>query len=241
MAENENDKHIRHAGGIQRAEVLGEQVVAIQSTTGNDACATVTVAETHVTEVIEEDPRLQRFAKYYKRILPEDKARCSWQEVKERLLANNGHYLALANAMNEGGILFGVDKDGNPLIADDGKGPIMTGMNYCDTRKKVYFKDDECKDPTGYEMFPFSDNFERDMRKSPEIRAFERFTLKPFIVSHDRGRWLCSWLESGENPSRFPYLIDLQPYHRNAYVQGSTEFFRDPRCGVRRLLRVKKS
>lgn len=109
------------------------------------------------------------------------KEKITWQEIETRLLANNGYYLALAQEMEQEGILFGVDKDGNPLIADRGDEPIFKGMNYHDTLARVLYKHkredkydrygrmqrDEAGQsiPAGYEMFPYVPV----QNKSPEI------------------------------------------------------------------------
>lgn len=72
-------------------------------------------------DVVEADQKLKqlkRFEDQYQRFSAEDKIRWPWEIVRARLLDNNGRSLALAEEMNSGGILFGIDEKGNPLIAD---------------------------------------------------------------------------------------------------------------------------
>lgn len=148
------------------------------------------------------------------------------------------YYLRLAEDMHKRGVLFGVDAKGNPLFADGGEEPIMTDMNYGDTRRAVYSKDKEGKDPTGYEMFPYSG----EHGKSPEIQMFEGFTGKPFVKSPHGDAWRASWLESDNNPSR-PRCIGFVPHleFERAGVYIDVPHKVSSARGVRRLLRVKKT
>jgi hypothetical protein len=191
------------------------------------------------------DPRLTRFVEQYNAsgFSAESRTRCRWEEVQARLLANNGHYLALAEAMNGGGVLFGVDAEGNPLIADVDGDPMNLphcGLNYGDTRKAVYLKDTRGEwkpdNMSGYEMFPYAGNYD----KSPEILAFEQYTGQPFVVSPNKDQWRSSWLESGLSPA-WPRFVDFDPFGGHARVDADYPEDSDPRRGVRRLLRVKKS
>ena len=202
-------------------------------------------------EAVELDPRLAIFKADFDED-PAIRGKCSWAEIQTRLLANEGHYLALAKAMNEGGILFGVDTDGNPLFADRGDEPIMKGMNYKDTRDRILYKHDASDKmitdedgqpvPTGYAMFQYSGNYD----KSEEILQYESHTGKPFIKSSDftksTGEDPCSsWVESGENPLWRPGIVYFN-WH-GAYARGGHADPQNvsPNCGVRRLLRVKKA
>lgn len=197
-------------------------------------------------DAVDVDKRLERFENQYRRLTAEHKALCTWNKVRARLLNNNGRYLALADKMNLGGVLFGVDIQGNPLFADDGEEPIMTDLNYGDTRKKVYLNDPqgqwEADNMSGYEMFPYAGG-EDGYDKSYEILAFERFTEKPFVVSPNRDEWRSSWLESGENPTgprRVVFHPDF-PDFAHTRVYGDDPESHSPARGVRRLLRVKES
>jgi len=175
------------------------------------------------------------FKAQYESLKPEYKAGCTWQEVETRLAANDGRYLKLAEAMEQGGVLFGVDKDGNPLIADGGVEPILKGMNYPDTRKAVMFTEVKGKQvATGYEMFPYSG----DYNKSDEILAFEDSQNEPFVRSENKEEWRGSWLESGEKPG-WPWLVYFLPGNGDADVGGDRPQYSGPGLGVRRLLRVK--
>ncbi len=203
--------------------------------------------ELNQSEKSESSLSLARFRADFDKMDPGLKAKCPWAEISSRLLANEGRYLALAEAMNEGGILFGVDYSGNPLFADRGDEPIMKNMNYKDTRDRVLYEHDASNNmvtnkdgnpiPTGYEMFPYRGHRE----KSNEILQYEAHTKKPFVKAAN-GDWCSSWLESGENPS-LPRDIYCVTYDESTctYLGYSDPWdFRDFR-GVRRLLRIKKN
>lgn len=204
-------------------------------------------------EIMEENPRLQRFVEHYKRWPADEKTKCTWENIRERLLANNGHYLALAEAMAEGGLLFGIDVEGNPLVADGGTEPIFKDMNYLDARRAVLFKDQACTESTGYEMFPVSVNNDFDFMekyryknpkdKSKEILDFEIFLDKDlgvFIGATTENASKGSWLESGDEVES-AYYAHLNPgaFHTNVFRQDPDEHF--PDVGVRRLLRIRKT
>lgn len=200
-------------------------------------------------DIVEEDSRLKRFVGQYQRFSAEDKVRCPWANVRARLLNNNGRYLAFAEGMNLGGILFGVDKQGNPLFADVDKDPKNLphcGLNYPDTRNAVYLKDPQGEwvpdNMTGYEMFPYDGAKDGHARsdKSFEIMDFERFTGEPFVVSPDRREFRSSWLESGENP-KFPRYVEFVSGVGSTSVDRDYPLAHSLGRGVRRLLRVKES
>jgi len=214
---------------------LQERVAALGGVR-SDVKGTLTAKDISA-EAAPEAKGIARFKAQYEGLEPEYKADCSWHEVESRLLANDSHFLKLVEAMNQGGVFFGVDKDGNPLIADGGVEPIMTGMNYADTREAVMFKKIEGKQaPTGYELFPYSG----DYKKSDEMLAFEKSTNEPFIRSGNKKEWRGSWLESGEKSVR-PRLADFGPVRGRAYVDYGSPRNSYPLLGARRLLRVKKS
>jgi hypothetical protein len=205
-------------------------------------------ARSSSVESAEVDPRLTTFKADFDAD-PTLKSKISWAEIQTRLLANEGKYLALAQAMEQGGQLFGVDAQGRPLISDRGDEPIMKGMNYDNTRDRVLYKHDKNditgkmlsgKDgkpvATGYEMFPYTEPY----GKSPEISQYESHKGSKFVKSSNGEEWCSSWLESGENPSL--------PRALNSYPNGQRSFIGrgDPRAGgdirgVRRLLRVEKN
>ncbi len=194
------------------------------------------VTEALSAEAVPEVAGLARFKAQYEGLEPEYRFGCAWSEVETRLLANDGHYLRLAEAMEKGGVLFKVDKVGNPLIADGGVEPIMTGMNYADTRKAVMFAEKEGRQvPTGYELFPNSGGYEKDS----EILVFKRATNEHFIRSGNKKEFRGSWLESGENPDR-PWCAFFDPDYGYVRVDYGNPRISGSTLGVRRLLRVKK-
>lgn len=191
---------------------------------------------------------IAKFKEQYDSLSETLRQQCSWSEVETRLLANGGYYLARAQTLNEGGILFGVDEEGNPLFADDGEEPILTDMIYADTRNRVLYEyeNGNIKNKggksveTGYEMFPDSGNTD----KSPEIKMFEIATGKPFIQSpqgFEGDKWRGSWIESGESQSSDPIrCVYFYPSTGDARVGKVVPHARSPRLGVRRMLRIRK-
>lgn len=150
-----------------------------------------------------------------------DKEKASWEFVEERLLRKDN--LDKAASMHLEGILFGLDEQGNPMIADGSVAPMMIGMNYQNARKALIKK--------GWELFPCIELEE----KSPEIFKFERFTRKPFVSSP----WKYSWLESGENPCFFAGVACFHSHFEQAYVSPDYADIGFVGRGVRALLRAK--
>lgn len=223
-------------------------------------------------EVIDEDPtvklvlqdarkevseaaRVSFYKGQYEALDDKFRSRYSWAEVERRLLANNAHYLQLAEGLNENGILFGVDSTGNLLFADGGKEPIMKGKNYMETREAVLFKQVEgSRVKTGYEMFPHNAN--KNPRppvwKSSEILMFEKATKGPFVKSDNDKSRVYSWLESGEEDRgqaaiiKFEYdnwdpksnARDDQQGNFHTHVIHGPSKAKSSNYGVRRLLRV---
>ncbi len=191
-------------------------------------------AKAVITEKEPEDPRLRCYRADYDRWEDYFKSICSWDEIEKRLMSNDWRYLDLAEKMHEGGVLFGVDFNGNPLFADGGEEPIMTDMNYFDARNAVYFTEkDGRKVPTGYSMFPYIG----ECSKSPEITLFESFTCNPFIKSAKGIEARFSWLESGNNPS----LARFARFHGSrgiVKIGWSQPQDKNSWLGVRRLLKV---
>jgi len=240
--------------------VVSDEASAVEKATPEAVLAKDTRPQMEdVLEAVAGAPRLAVYKEQYERWPAKDKAKISWQNVQERLLANNGHYLSLASAMNEGGILFGIDTESNPLIADGGLEPIMCGMDYFDTRDAVRFtrNDKGEKTPTGYEMFGYSASDISFLTgldlKSPEIESFETFTRMPFVSDGGKEEvYSGSWLESGDCDESWDDPLPLARHadfnaHFIPYQKCQTEVSHDlPQrsgwgLGVRRLLRVKKA
>lgn len=194
------------------------------------------------TELLKEDPhrvekRLKRFFDYYNKLSPEFKLYCSWEEFQRRMIADDFHYLILAEAMEGGGVLFAVDDLGNPLIADGGTEPLFKNLTYREARDKVYFLDKEGKQLTGYEMFPALEGSE----KSSEVLDFEQFINGTFVGCYEDGSRgvKSSWLESGEEVEVVSDAYFDPEDNRVSIYSGTKPSEKVPWRGVRRLLRVK--
>ena len=206
-------------------------------------------------ESVETDPRLIKFREDHDRSRNPRLRAFAWAEIKARLLANEGFFLKAAGEMEQGGVLFGVDKYGQPLISDRGDYPIMHGMDYSDTRTRVHWKHtsndirgEEVLDKNGrailngYWMFGL-DNDRRD-QKGEEILQYERHTgrpfLKPPLESLPQEQRLSSWLEVGSQPGSRPDIIYYSPEENIAKIIVGYDAALSTR-GVRRLLRLEKA
>ncbi len=168
--------------------------------------------------------------------------------------AYNRKNLDKSKELNQGGVLFGIDDQLNPLVADIGVDPILTDMTYFDTRDAVMNKGGN---PTGFEMFrainPFGD-IDSDkyafqpiaFRKSSEIALYERFTGTPFIGGKGNGQSARSWLESGpaNSPGSLERVCAATYPPRNDFYSVDLRETRNrdhaTDLGVRRLFRLRK-
>lgn len=216
---------------------------------------TVSTAASSVAEEVEVDPRLTTFKVDYTTSKNPKLTAFPWEEIRTRLLADEGALLNAALELNERGILFGVDAVGNPLMCDRGDQAVMTDMNYEDTRARVRYrhnsndkqgqmlKDDKDQPvPTGYEMFPQVDRRE----KSDEIKQYEAHTGRVFVLPPAGEKYQSSWTESGDNPGSspenqpWPRIVEFEGRLRLAPVRNGYPEQHYPYRGVRRLLRVIK-
>lgn len=152
---------------------------------------------TKFAELVKKYPSLQRYREDYDKWGNGLKIRCSWHTVQDRLLANGAHYLKLAEGLDQGGVMFGVDVEGNPLFADAGKMPGSYEKKYFEARKKTKFFDHENETPnipTGYELFPYAP----EKKKSLEIVLYEKFTGEPFVQPLGEKMRAQCWLEDGD-------------------------------------------
>lgn len=192
-----------------------------------------------VEEAVEVDLRLNRFQDEYQHLPVEQKNRCSWEKFQYRMLANEERFLVLAKAMNGGGILFGIDRQGNPLIADVAEDPRdlpYCGLDYNATDNAVY--------STGYEMFPEAEHRE----KSEEVQMFETNTGKLFVQSRNGRQWVASWLKYnekcrtiGRQPTSVAPFVRFYSRSKKTQTGFAMPNIASSRRGVRRLLRVRGS
>lgn len=197
-----------------------------------------------LSDSAETDPRLFQFREDFDKDV-DLRAKCPWGKIRKRLLDHGEYYLSRALAMEGGGQLFGVDKDGNPLISDRGDEPVMKGMDYRKTRKRVLYEHDAdgkiVKGAgghpvfTGYEMFPYLSAFV----KSEEMAQYEIHTGVPFIRPPEGRGWRASWVESTEDPAVARYAYFNSSY-QCVYMDSCDPSSKDADRGVRRLLRVRR-
>jgi hypothetical protein len=90
---------------------------------------------------------LKRFESEYQELSAGVQERCSWEQVDNRLRGNNFFYLEKVLEMEGGGLLFGVDLQGNPLFIDNGSKPYL-GEN----KKGLTFQEAQAYTEEPYEM-----------------------------------------------------------------------------------------
>lgn len=190
-----------------------------------------------MARIIKLETRLQRYKDQHEKLKAEVRKKLSWEDIAKRLLANDGYYLSRAQAMDEKGVLFGMDSLGNALIADSGENLTLTSVTYPEARDRVYFKNREQFEPTGYEMFPAG----VDNTYSQELDDFIHYTgqyvegildSKHFV----RGKLVetIGWLESSH------HSLPRQIVNRNMWGYEIQAGNYQDRADVRRLLRVRR-
>lgn len=185
--------------------------------------------------------------------LPDDiKARCSWEDISGRLLAGGVVKLKQAAAMQGGGELFGIDREGRALIKDKGVEPVMYGFNEDGKLMQIFDRDPEQMGKVqewadypqirgkvrgdGYELFTDDGyGFPGD-----EVRQVTENTGQLFVASERGDESRASWLESGREPAFLARMAHFHPLDRLWPVSMCDGFEwkgRDWRGAVR-LLRV---
>ncbi|MCK9186563.1 hypothetical protein M0P48_03940 [Candidatus Gracilibacteria bacterium] len=169
-------------------------------------------------EMALEDPSvlMEKFESDYGRWSPELQSMCSWEDVRAKLLANDGYFIKRAVEI-EGAALFGVDKDGKILVASETGEPSVKGKNYREVLHRVSYEYDAIKDrpkldrngkkipAIGREFFPYAKGGETGIVKSEEVLMLEDFTGRPAIRSTD-GTAKYSYLYTGEDPDQVAVL-----------------------------------
>ena len=227
-------KKLLRATGERTSAVLAGDAFPLDEKAENkphhEGKASSKTAKGRAERVAEETP-LVLYKTHYERWPVKAKKLCEWNEVEKRLLAQDGYYLRLAGAMNKGGVLFGVDKEGNPLVADGGLDPVMKGKNWYETRDEIEMKSKE------YEMFPC-----KELKKGEEMVAFESFTGEPFVKSHKRrsASWIGGYYKMIALGLTFVGRAQFDPKTGRVELFESWPDSSEPDRGVRRLLRLRK-
>jgi hypothetical protein len=182
--------------------------------------------------------------------LPDDKkSLCPWVALAQRL---SGEKLKLAGAMQGGGQLFGIDKEGKALFRDKGVEPVMYGYDKDGKLLQIYDRDPKemkkvvkwanyfkirdavrGKDGNRYELFVDDGNG----NFGDEMEQAQVYTKEPFIASRDRKEWRVSWLESGDKPVPARY-VGFDPADGHVYVGDDRPGDTNDDYGAVRLLRV---
>lgn len=208
---------------LQEEEVSEEQLKQIEEILNRREATHDALVK---TSEVEEDPiqKLIDFQKNYENWNPSLKEDFTWEYIADRLTDHNFKYIKLAGKMEGGGVLFGVDSEGNPLIADNGEDLIMFETDYNSARSATK--------AAGYELFELSRS-----DYSRELNAFERFTGKRFSGKTTSAFSKGSWLESGENPN----LAHIAHHNKTGDLRFKSKEpnYKERYLGVRRLLRVR--
>lgn len=214
---------------LSGSEQMHEQVAATNAVSG--ILASVLAQTVALTDGVEVDPRLTKFAEMYNKWSAVSKSRLDWKKVQAALLVDNGALLAKVEAIPNGPSMFGADKDGNMLFANYGCFPILEDKpKYVEARIALH--------NIGLELFPYIESNE----KSEEMIMFEKFTGGSLVSDNglSQKRDAMSWLESGD--------IDEKTEKPNfAYCSGGRSTVTNympllKQCslfGVRGLLRAK--
>mgnify|MGYP001581343487 CR=1 FL=1 len=186
---------------------------------------------TTIIDTIEVDPKLTKFAEMYNRWSSESKSRLSWKRVQVALLAYGEALLNQAEAMPNGPIMFGADKEGNILFANGGVEPILTGKRYSIARKAAH--------AIKLELFPYVNPHE----KSEEILLFEEFTGEPIVRSEDKLSRRSTYLEDGDCDDDDNFgsscVAHFDPSYEDSILEDDVVTNRDYQRGIRGLLRAK--
>ncbi len=169
----------------------------------------------------------------YENWQPEEKKRAKWNFVEDRLLT--GENLAKAVSLRLGGILLGLDKKRNLLVADGGVEPVYIADTYSETRETVIMQ--------GYEILTPNYDDRRFAFRAPspslnEMSRFEIFTGEPFVRSESGGR-VTVWFDSG--PGGYMHsasCVHFYPDGRRVADTGEI-WYPHPDYGIRRLFRAK--
>jgi hypothetical protein len=166
--------------------------------------------------------------------LPDDiRSRCTFEELEQRLRANENHYLELARGLRGGGEVAFIDEEGTPVLREGGVEPVLMGVTYNRTREILYGEDyEEGTAHYGYEM-PNSEG---------EVREIARATGRPFVADENRRGWIMAYVESGKNPKQF-YYANFRAHEQSNHIIFCNNGYPDHEYsngGVVRLLRVKK-
>ncbi len=216
---------IRILGASEKKLEQIAAILSIQEETGEQVGDIITSQEW-----IDTPPELVRFAEMYNKWSPLSKSRLTWKQVKNTMLANNSALLnqvdEISKKLGKPIVMFGA-KDGNILFANGGKGPILTGKRYAQSRQAA--KDIEL------ELFPY----DPPSAKSEEILMFEEFTGMPIVSSEDGKPSI--WLENGTVQAAGSLvavaIFDADTQSAEVYYEGINCNFTD--CGVRGLLKAK--
>jgi len=155
---------------------------------------TIVDLQHRIREGIEYDPRLINYKLDWEKWDDKLKNEMPFEEIRRRLLANDGALLKRAEALTGGGVLFGVDENGRAVFTDVDDELFNSLLSYKQALNVVRFETEKGmfkikngqKIPTGYDMF-----------SKGLIEMFVKFT--GYKGGSDTGRNLI-WLYSGENP-----------------------------------------
>jgi len=257
------EKEIQPKATVQTPTSPPEAVATIKSGTADTAQQAKTTGQPE--EELDETLLLSRYQEQYEKLPEEIKTRCSWEEVQERLLANNSEMLKRATGLRRGGILFGVDSNGEALFKDDGSIPLKYGFpSSCppeEERKIIrvrsveeakrtywanYFEIRRHAHENGYELFPHGESPQGKPVFSDEMNQAEAATGEQFVCSTgDLVGYEASFLECGDNPGMaITATVNragrLDDHWKASIAKNSPKGSRDETfvVGVIRLLRV---
>jgi len=252
--DNEEKQLSADTSGTEGAETIGENLLGTPEGTVDDTRRVVEDTVEEPDELSPDYPPLAPYKIQYESLPDDVQDRCAWENIAARLLSENGKKLKLAQAMQGGGELFGVDREGRALFKDKGVEPVMYGFNVKGEPMQVYDRDPEqmkqikkrasCSEirdrvrEGGYELFPGDilspDSFGDEMTQAQDQ------TKQPFVASKDEKELRISLLSDSDNSSfsRNPFAR-FDPVTKSVCVYDNDSLdVRDTYTGAVRLLRV---
>ncbi|KKQ72150.1 MAG: hypothetical protein UT33_C0005G0071 [Candidatus Peregrinibacteria bacterium GW2011_GWC2_39_14] len=169
-------------------------------------------------EQVEVRKSLVKYRKDYEKWSEPNKQRISWDQIVTSLLKDGGEGLRKVKKLQQGGVMFGVDRFGKVMFADAGREPMKIGITYKDARREIYNTAGFDEILSGYTMFKIDEEFE----KSQEIIDFEIFTGHGIAESKNKKDIVAVWLAG---PSvAIPYVAQFIPDEaKNKYPEKRTD------------------
>ncbi len=160
-----------------------------------------------------------------------------WEKASSILLANNGSLVDTAASLPGGGILFGIDREGNLLFTSKESEPIYCGYNYMQIERMLANKQ--------FEMFPVTVTDDNRIEMGDEMQQL--CAQREFVASmSEENTWRKSWLagkgSDGQRPvvHRDPWIVAREGGNSGTHMELIAGNSTKEDLGVRPLFRAKE-